>query len=88
MKKLIRFAMVALVILFATKTLSAQTPIENLQSAVETYNAMREYQNGFTAKTIAYTIDNPLLEYRKDHYLGFVLHMGITMGLNFGPGRS
>lgn len=35
-----------------------------------------------------YTIDNPLLENRKDHYWGVVLHTGITMGLNFGPGRS
>ncbi len=35
-----------------------------------------------------YTIDNPLLEGRKDNYWGLVLHMGITMGLNFGPGRS
>jgi hypothetical protein len=35
-----------------------------------------------------YTIDNPLLEGRKDNYWGLVLHTGITMGLNFGPGRS
>ncbi len=35
-----------------------------------------------------YTIDNPLLEYRKDHYWGLVMHAGITMGLNFGPGNQ
>lgn len=35
-----------------------------------------------------YTIENPLLEGRKDNYWGLVLHTGITMGLNFGPGRS
>ncbi|MBK9013093.1 MAG: hypothetical protein IPM82_02850 [Saprospiraceae bacterium] len=33
-----------------------------------------------------YTIDNPLLEYRKDHYWGVVL--GMTMGINFGPGND
>ncbi|MBK9013094.1 MAG: hypothetical protein IPM82_02855 [Saprospiraceae bacterium] len=30
----------------------AQTPTENLQSAVEIYNALREYQGGFDSKTI------------------------------------
>jgi hypothetical protein len=34
------------------------------------------------------TIENPLLEHRKDHYWTPVLYMGMTMGLNFGPGRS
>lgn len=34
-----------------------------------------------------HTIDNPLLENRKDKYWGAVIHMGITMGLNFGPGN-
>ena len=34
-----------------------------------------------------YTIENPLLEHRKDHYWGFVMRIGFTVGLNFGPGN-
>ncbi len=34
-----------------------------------------------------YTIENPLLENRKDSYWTPVLHAGFTMGLNLGPGR-
>lgn len=36
----------------------------------------------------AYTIDNPLLENRKDAYFGFIMRLGFTMGLNFGSGNQ
>ncbi|MCC6460391.1 MAG: hypothetical protein IT260_07960 [Saprospiraceae bacterium] len=36
----------------------------------------------------AYTIDNPLLEFRKDKYFGVFFRTGITFGLNFGPGND
>lgn len=35
----------------------------------------------------AYTIDNPLFEYRKDVFFGFEIRLGLTIGLNFGNGR-
>ena len=35
----------------------------------------------------AYTIDNPLFEYRKDAFFGFEIRLGLTIGLNFGNGR-
>lgn len=47
-----------------------------------------QFDTGTTLDRTKHTIENPLLEYRKDSYWGLVLHMGITMGLNFGPGRS
>lgn len=46
------------------------------------------FETGNSLDRSQYTIENPLLEYRKDNYWGLVLHMGITMGLNFGPGRK
>lgn len=46
------------------------------------------FETGNSLDRTQYTIENPILEYRKDNYWGLVLHMGITMGLNFGPGRS
>ncbi len=36
----------------------------------------------------AYAIDNPLLENRKDSYFGFLMRLGITLGLNFGSGNT
>jgi tetratricopeptide (TPR) repeat protein len=47
-----------------------------------------QFDPGTTLDRTTHTIENPLLEHRKDSYWGVVLHMGITMGLNFGPGRS
>jgi tetratricopeptide (TPR) repeat protein len=47
-----------------------------------------QFDTGTTLDRTKHTIENPLLEYRKESYWGLVLHMGITMGLNFGPGRS
>ena len=36
----------------------------------------------------AYTIDNPLLEFRKDKYFGVFFRTGISFGLNIGPGND
>ncbi len=35
----------------------------------------------------AYTIDNPLFEYRRDSFIGFEIRLGLTIGLNIGNGR-
>lgn len=44
------------------------------------------FEDGSEINRDEYTIDNPLLEYRKDKYFGFVMRLGFTMGLNFGRG--
>lgn len=44
------------------------------------------FDDGSEINRDEYTIDNPLLENRKDKYFGFVMRLGITMGLNFGRG--
>ena len=33
------------------------------------------------------TVDNPVLENRKDAYFGLIIRVGMTMGLNFGKGN-
>jgi hypothetical protein len=59
--KFIHFAMTnymlkttAVLVIFCLSVacLPAQTTVENLQNAVQEYNAMREYMNGFNAKTV------------------------------------
>lgn len=46
-----------------------------------------QFDAGTTLDREAYTIDNPLLENRKDSYFGFIMRMGMTIGLNFGNGK-
>ena len=46
-----------------------------------------QFEPGTELDRNAYTIDNPLLENRKDNYFGFIMRFGLTMGLNFGPGN-
>ena len=46
-----------------------------------TYN---QWEPGNAINTDNYTIENPVLENRKDHYFGVIMRVGLTMGLNFG----
>jgi hypothetical protein len=52
MKNLIHFTIPVLLLLFLSTGLVAQTPEENLQNAVETYNALKVYIEGLTLETI------------------------------------
>lgn len=46
-----------------------------------------QWDTGNTIHTNNYTIDNPILENRKDQYFGLIVRVGFTMGLNFGRGN-
>jgi hypothetical protein len=52
MKNLLHFTIPVFILLLLQTGLVAQTPEENLQNAVETYNAMRVYIDGITLKTV------------------------------------
>ncbi len=53
MKTSLRSALASIALLFISTFIQAQTPVENLQSAVEIYNAMREYGDGLDANTLS-----------------------------------
>jgi hypothetical protein len=59
---------------------------------LDTYIGIGGHYSQFDAGTNidrkAYTIENPLLEHRKDWYGGLIIRVGMTVGLNFGAGRS
>jgi hypothetical protein len=52
MKTLLYSVLASLACIFFSATMKGQTPIENLQTAVEIYNAMKEYGDGLNAKTV------------------------------------
>jgi len=48
-----------------------------------TYNT---FDLGSDVDRTTHTIDNPVLQYRKDNYFSFIARAGITIGLNIGNG--
>ncbi len=46
-----------------------------------------QFNAGTTINRGEYTIDNPLLENRKDSYFGFIMRLGMTFGFNLGRGN-
>ncbi|MCC7245123.1 MAG: hypothetical protein IT269_05565, partial [Saprospiraceae bacterium] len=45
------------------------------------------FDAGTTINRAEYTIENPILENRKETYFGLIMRVGMTMGINFGNGN-